>query len=411
MSKQIDAFDNALKQLSTVKTIINLDDNIFAQLQVPKKILEVNIPVRMDNGQVKIFKGYRSQYNDARGPYKGGIRFHPDVNKSEVKALSAWMTWKTAIVNIPLGGSKGGVIVNTKELSENELERLSRGYIQAIYKLIGPKVDVPAPDVYTNPKIMAWMLDEYEKLVGYHAPGVITGKSLELGGSQARSYSTAQGAVYTLNKAVEKIGLNNNATIAIQGFGNAGSYVAKILAKQGYKIVAVSDSSGAIYNSAGFDVEALAKHKEANKTVVGFTDAEKIDDILTLSVDILIPAALENVINTDNVNEIKAKLIIELANGPVTPEADKILEEKNILLIPDILANAGGVVVSYFEQVQNAYNHYWTEEEVLTKLKKLMEDAFDQAWESKEKHKTSMRMGSYALAVQRVADAMRARGL
>jgi len=409
MTIKIDAFDNAMKQLAEVKEIIKLDEDTYTQLQAPQKFLEVNIPVKMDNGKIKMFKGYRSQFNNARGPYKGGIRFHPDVNESEVRALSAWMTWKTAVANIPLGGGKGGVIVNPKELSEGELERLSRGYIDGIYKLIGAKVDVPAPDVYTNPKIMAWMLDEYEKLVGHHEPGVITGKPLELGGSQGRSYSTAQGAVHILNEAIKKIGLTNTATIAIQGFGNAGGYMARLLSKQGFKIVAMSDSGGAIYNPEGLDIEALSAHKDATKTVAGFPGAQAIDDILKQEVDILIPAALENVITAENANEINAKLIIELANGPVTPEADKILASKNILIIPDILSNAGGVVVSYFEQVQNAYNYYWPEFAVLDRLEKVMVDAFNQSWDSKEKYKVSMRMGCYALAVQRVADAMKAR--
>ncbi|MFH0840668.1 MAG: Glu/Leu/Phe/Val dehydrogenase [bacterium] len=409
MTTKIDAFDNAMKQLSEVKNIINLDENIFSKLQTPNRVLRVDVPVKMDNGETKVFVGYRSQYNNARGPYKGGIRFHQDVNESEVKALSAWMTWKTAVVNLPLGGGKGGVIVNPKELSEAELERLSRGYMTAIYKFIGPKIDVPAPDVYTNPKIMAWMLDEYEKLVGHHEPGVITGKPLELGGSQGRNYSTAQGAVYVLNEAIKKIGLNTNATIAIQGFGNAGSYMAKILSKQGYKIVALSDSGGAIYNQNGLDIDAVSAHKETNKTVAGFTNAESIDDILKQEVDILIPAALENVITDENANNIKAKLIIELANGPITPEADKILESNNILVIPDILANAGGVVVSYFEMVQNSYNYYWPEYAVLDRLEKVMVDSFNQSWEAKEKYNISLRMGCYALAVGRVAEAMKMR--
>jgi glutamate dehydrogenase/leucine dehydrogenase len=410
MMQKIDTFSNALKQLAQVKQIINLDEDTYAQLQAPDKFLEVSIPVKMDDGHIKVFKGYRSQFNDARGPYKGGIRFHPDVNESEVRALSAWMTWKTAVVNIPLGGGKGGIIVNPKELSQGELERLSRGYIDAIYKLIGPKVDVPAPDVYTTPQIMAWMLDEYEKLVGHKDPSVITGKPLELGGSQGRSYSTAQGAVHVLTEAIKKAQLDNNASIAIQGFGNAGQHMAKILFRQGFKIVALSDSGGAIYNVSGLDVEAVVQHKNINKTVVGFAGAEAIGDILTQTVDILIPSALESVITAENANEVKAKLVIELANGPITPEADNILESKNILVIPDILSNAGGVVVSYFEQVQNAYNYYWPEFAVLDRLEKVMVNAFNQAWNEKEKYNISMRMGCYALAVQRVADAMKARG-
>lgn len=404
------AFANALKQLGQVKNILQLNDNIYQQLTQPNRILRISIPVKMDDGTTKVFTGFRSQYNNARGPYKGGIRFHPEVNEDEVKALSAWMTWKTAVANIPLGGGKGGVIVNPKELSERELEQLSRGYIRGIYKYIGPTVDVPAPDVYTNPKIMAWMLDEYEKLVGHKAPGVITGKPIELGGSQVRGYSTAQGAFYVLEQAMQKIGLDKSAAIAIQGFGNAGSYMAKILYKAGYKVVAVSDSKGVIYNAQGLDINEVMKHKEVAGSVANFVGAEQVNDILTLDVDVLLPAALENSITQANANQIKAKLIIELANGPISPEADQILQNKGILVIPDILANAGGVVVSYFEQVQNAQNYYWTEEEVLVKLEKAMVDAFNQSWQAKEKYNASMRMGCYALAVQRVVDAMTGRG-
>lgn len=404
-------FDNALKQLSEVQNLIKIDKNIFTQLQSPQKFLEVSIPVKMDNGEVKVFTGYRSQYNNARGPYKGGIRFHQDVNESEVKALSAWMTWKTAVVNIPLGGGKGGVIVNPKELSLTELERLSRGYIRGVYKIIGPEVDIPAPDVYTTPQIMGWMMDEYEKIVGSHQPGVVTGKPLEIGGSKAREYSTAQGAVYVLNEAVKKVGLNNTATVAIQGFGNAGGYMAQILSKQRYKIIAISDSKGAIYNTEGLNIEELQKHKIETKSVIGFPNAKDLTtDILEQEVDILVPAALENSITENNVDSIKAKLIIELANGPITPEADKILFDKSILVVPDILANAGGVVVSYFEQVQNSHNYYWTEKEVLEKLEKIMVDAFNGVWEQKEKYNTSLRMGAYALSVERVALAMKYRG-
>lgn len=404
------AFANALKQLGQVKNLLQLNDNIYQQLTQPERLIQVSIPVKMDDGTTKVFTGYRSQYNNARGPYKGGIRFHPEVNEDEVKALSAWMTWKTAVVNIPLGGGKGGIIVNPKELSDKELEALSRGYIRKLYKYFGPTIDVPAPDVYTNPKIMSWMLDEYEKLVGYQAPGMITGKPLELGGSQVRGYSTAQGAVYILEQARQKVDLTKEATIAIQGFGNAGAFMAELLSKQGYKVVAVSDSSGAIYNEGGLDIAEVAKHKAATGSVANFANATATADILSLPVDILIPAALENSITGANADQVKAKLIIELANGPITPEADQILQNKGILVVPDILSNAGGVAVSYFEQVQNAANYYWTEEEVLAKLEKLMNDAFVQCWQSKEKHQTSMRMGCYALAVSRVAAAMKHRG-
>ncbi|MFH1412992.1 MAG: Glu/Leu/Phe/Val dehydrogenase [bacterium] len=403
------AFENAMEQLDQVKELIDLDHDIYSKLKHPDRVLKISILVKMDDQSQQIFTGYRVQYNNARGLYKGGIRFHPNVNEDEIKALAAWMTWKTALVNLPLGGGKGGVAVNPKELSENELEQIARGYIRGIYKYIGPNIDVPAPDVYTTPQIMAWMLDEYEKLAGHKAPGVITGKPIELGGSEVRNYSTAQGAVYILNKAVQKLNLNA-ATIAIQGFGNAGSFMAKILSEQGHRIVAVADSKGVVYNPSGLDIEKLIKHKKDSGSVLNFSQAENINDVLQVKADILIPAALENSITKENVDNIKAKLIIELANGPITPEADQILEDKGVLIVPDILANAGGVVVSYFEQVQNITNYYWTEQQVLSRLKKVMDDAFQECCKSKEKYKTSMRMGCYALAVQRVADAMRIRG-
>lgn len=405
-------FSNALKQLEQVNKLIKIDKNILEQLKYPQKFLEVAIPVKMDDGAVKIFIGYRSQYNNARGPYKGGIRFHPAVNISEVKALSAWMTWKTAVVDVPLGGGKGGVIVDPRQLSIDELERLARGYIRAIYKLIGPELDVPAPDIYTDPQIMGWMMDEYELLTGRHQPGVITGKPLSLGGSKARSYSTAQGAVYVLEEAVKKIGLEPGATVAIQGFGNAGSFMAKLLQERGYKIVVLSDSRGTVANYMGLDVEQVEEHKKATGSVAGFHGGmnEGKKHGLDYEADILIPAALENSITKENVDNINAKLIIELANGPITPEADEILHKKNILVVPDILANAGGVGVSYFEQVQNTYGYYWTETEVLVKLEKMMVDSFNDAWAEKEKYGTTMRMGAYALAVKKVAQAMKDRG-
>ncbi len=407
-----DPFSNALRQLANIKDIIKLEENIYTQLQAPQKFLEVNIPVKMDDGKIKIFKGYRSQFNDARGPFKGGIRFHPDVNESEVKALSAWMAWKTAAVNIPLGGAKGGVIVDPRELSDRELEELSRGYMRGIYKLIGSAVDVPAPDVYTDPRIMGWMMDEYEKLTGQHDPGVITGKPLSIGGSEARYYSTAQGGFYVLDVAVKKMGLSKNATVAVQGFGNAGAHMAKILQKAGYKIVAVSDSKGTIANVMGIDVEKLEAHKKKTGSVAHYPGCEDLGakHCLGQEVDILIPAALENSITSENVEAIKAKLIVELANGPITPEADEVLKKKNILVVPDILANAGGVTVSYFEQVQNAYSYYWTEKEVLEKLSKIMYDSFEQIWKKKEEYLTDMRTAAYILAVERVAQAMKDRG-
>jgi glutamate dehydrogenase/leucine dehydrogenase len=406
-------FAGMLAQLAEVQKLIKIDENIFAQLQQPQKFLEVAIPVKMDNGQVKIFTGFRSQYNNARGPYKGGIRFHPGVNIDEVKALSGWMTWKCAVVGIPLGGGKGGVIVDTKRLSESEIEKLSRGYIQAVHKLIGPTVDVPAPDVYTDPKIMGYMMDEYEKIVGGFAGGVITGKPLSIGGSQARSYATAQGAFYVLQTVASKLKLTKKAKVAIEGFGNAGGILADILFTAGYQIIAVSDSHGAVINEKGLNIKDLAKHKKLTGSVKDFKGAKNIPqaDIFTVKTDILIPAALEGSITKDNASDIKAKMILEVANGPITNEADEILNKKGIAVCPDILSNAGGVATSYFEQVQNAMNFYWTEKEVLAKLKPLMESSAEAVWQASKEYKTSLRMGAYVVAVKRVAEAMKDRGL
>jgi glutamate dehydrogenase/leucine dehydrogenase len=397
------AFQNAMAQLDKSAKILNLDAHTLELLRRPNIVHEVNLEVKMDNGETKTFKGYRSQYNNARGPYKGGIRYHWNVSEDEVKALSFWMTMKCGAVGIPLGGAKGGIIVNPKELSVGELERLSRAYIRALYEHIGPTKDVPAPDVYTTPQIMGWMLDEYEKCVGYHAPGVITGKPLAVGGSEGRGFSTAQGGVYVVEEA----------TVAVQGFGNAGSYMAKILSDLGYKVVAVSDSKGGIKSDQALDLVALEKYKETNKTVVGFSGTENIinEELLELPVDVLVPAALENQITVENAPRVKAKIIAELANGPTTPEADEILFKNGVLLIPDILTNAGGVTVSYFEQVQNAMNYYWPEAEVLAKLKPIMVDSFNTIWETKEKYHIDMRTAAFVVAVARVAEAMKCRGL
>ncbi|MFA7653816.1 MAG: Glu/Leu/Phe/Val dehydrogenase [Candidatus Magasanikbacteria bacterium] len=422
------AFENAMAQLDKAAKILNLEENILTLLRRPNIVHEVDLEIEMDNGEKKTFKGYRSQYNNARGPYKGGIRYHWNVTEDEVKALSFWMTMKCSAVGIPLGGGKGGVIVNPKELSVGELERLSRAYIRAIYEHIGPAKDIPAPDVYTTPQIMGWMLDEYEKCVGYHAPGVITGKPLSIGGSQGRGFSTAMGGVYIVEEAMKKLGKRPQATtVAVQGFGNAGSHMAHLLHNLGYKIVAVSDSKGGVYNEEGIDpnkAEELKKNGGALgcyclgsvcdiKDVKSDGPCRKVtnEELLELSVDVLVPAALENQITAENASRIKAKVVAELANGPTTPEADEILFKNGVLLIPDILTNAGGVTVSYFEQVQNAMNYYWTQEEVLAKLKPIMVDAFNEIWSMKEKHQVDMRTGAFVVAVARVAQAMRDRGL
>ena len=421
-------FLSAQQQIRTAAgKLENLESYLIEQILQPVRVMEVNIHVMMDNGTTKVFKGFRSQHNDARGPMKGGIRFHPGVTRDDVMALSMWMTMKCATVNIPLGGAKGGVICNPKEMSEGEIERLSRGYIRGIYKYLGPDQDVPAPDVYTNAQIMSWMLDEYETLVGHKAPGMITGKPIEIGGAAGRNVATAQGGFYCVENLMKKLKKEKSkTTVAIQGFGNAGSIMAQFLHDAGYKVVAVSDSKGGVYRADGIDPSIalnvksqqahLACYEEGGacdiSTIEGNEKFRPIsnDEIMELDVDILVPAALENVITKANAGKIKAKVIIELANGPTTPDADKILKEKGTIVIPDILANAGGVTVSYFEQVQNAYNYYWTLEETLTKLKKIMDDAFENVWQTAQKHEVDMRTAAYIVAIKRVTDALRYRG-
>lgn len=405
-------FESAKQQLRAVQEIVKFEENIMTQLMSPKRVIEVSLPIKMDDGSVEVFTAYRSQYNDARGPFKGGIRFHPGVTVDEVKALSAWMTWKTAVVDIPLGGGKGGVIVDPKKLSARELEALSRAYARAFAPFIGPDLDVPAPDVSTDPRIMGWMLDEYEEVIGRHAPGVITGKPLSIGGSKARGYSTAQGAFYVIEKAVKHLGFSQGATVAIQGFGNGGGFLARILEKAGYKVVAIADSKSTVYRSEGLNVAEIDEHKRITGTLKNCAGCETLssESILSVPVDILVPAALENALHEGNMQEVKAKLIVEVANGPVTPEAEKYLFDKGIVVVPDVLANAGGVTVSYFEQVQNAMNYAWAEQDILDKLKVTMETAFDAVWKEMEMYNTTMRMGAYALAIKRVAEAMKDRG-
>ncbi|MDP4010142.1 MAG: Glu/Leu/Phe/Val dehydrogenase [Candidatus Shapirobacteria bacterium] len=404
-----DPFQSSIEQLESAAKFLGLSREIIDQLSQPQRIVKVNFPVLMDDGNIKIFVGFRSQHNNARGPYKGGLRFSLQVTESEVKALSAWMTWKCAVAGIPFGGGKGGVVVDTKQLSITELERLSRAYIKAIYDVIGPNKDVPAPDMYTTPEIMAWMVDEYSKLVGEYTPAVITGKPIDKGGSEGRTEATGQGGVYVLEQLSQKANLvPQNTSVAIQGSGNVGYYFAVLAQQLGYKIVAISDSTLALYNPDGVDVNAAMEHKKQSGSFVGFTGASQItnDQLLELNVDVLVPAAVENVINEVNAGNIKAKYIIEMANGPVTPEADKILSQRNIISIPDILSNSGGVTVSYFEWQQNKDNQKWTKEEVLNKLKPIMVNAFEEAWAAMGKYGTDMRTATYVLAVKKVVDAM-----
>lgn len=412
--RELNPFKIAQAQLDQSAEILGLDPATHALLREPMREFHVTIPVRMDDGSVKVFKGFRVQYNDARGPTKGGIRFHPEETIDTVRALAAWMTWKTAVVDIPLGGGKGGVICNPKEMSVGELERLSRGYIRAVGHYIGAEVDIPAPDVYTTPQIMAWMMDEYAKIVGYNVPGMITGKPIPLGGSAGRGDATAKGGMYCIREAAKILGLElKGAKVAVQGYGNAGQFAHKLTTDMfGCQVVAVSDSKGGIYNPDGLDFEAVVAHKKSTRSVINFAGAKNISnaELLELDVDILIPAALENQIGDWNAANIKAKILAELANGPTIPVADEILHKNGVYVIPDFLCNAGGVTVSYFEQVQNAYDFYWEVDEVYEKLDKKMTAAFHAVHNAAQKYNVHNRMGAYAVAIARVAEAMKLRG-
>jgi glutamate dehydrogenase (NAD(P)+) len=411
---QSNPFAMAQQQLDECARIMNLDPGIHQVLRVPAREIHVHLPVRMDDGSIRVFQGFRVQYNDAKGPTKGGIRFHPEETIDTVRALAAWMTWKCAVMDLPLGGAKGGVICNPKEMSQGELERLSRAYIQAIYHLIGPDKDVPAPDVYTNPQIMAWMMDEYSKIAGKNQFGVITGKPLAVGGSKGRDKATAWGGMVAIQEAAGVLGIDlTKATVAVQGYGNAGYYAALLLHTIcGATIVAVSDSQGGIFNPKGIDPNEALKCKQDTCSVVNLSGSTPVsnEELLELDVDILIPAALENVINEENAPRIKAKIVAELANGPTTPEADQILHEKGVHVIPDFLCNAGGVTVSYFEMVQNFYMYYWEEEEVLKRLAKKMTTAYHTVLGNLKKYSTHMRQAAYVTAVERVVEAMKLRG-
>lgn len=410
--ESLNAYEIAQTQVEHAASILGLPRHVIEVLKKPKRVLSVSFPVRMDDGTVRVFEGYRSQHNDAVGPTKGGIRFHPQVTLDEVKALSMWMTFKCGVVGLPYGGGKGGVICDPTKMSKGELERVSRGFIEAIADIIGPDRDIPAPDVYTNAQVMGWMTDTYSKLKGSFQPGVITGKPLILGGSKGRSEATARGCVFTIQQALDEMGISpNEATVAIQGFGNAGRISAELLSELGCKIVAVSDSKGAIYDPNGLDVKKATDCKD-NGSLLEYGSEYVIDaeQLLELKVDILIPAALENVITMDNADRIHARIIAEAANGPTTPEADELLIEKGVLIIPDILANAGGVTVSYFEWVQNLMNHYWSEEEVNEKLRVSMTNAYSAVRQMANKHNTDLRTAAYMIALKRTSDAMRARG-
>lgn len=380
-------------------------------LKYPMRSVIVNFPVKMDSGKIELFAGYRVQYNDALGPTKGGIRFYPDVDLEEVTILAFLMSLKCAVVDVPYGGGKGAVKVDPKRLSKKELERVSRGYIRQIHSFIGPKKDIPAPDIYTTPEIMAWMRDEYEKITGEDAPAVITGKPVEKQGSKGRDIATAQGGVYVLKEALKVLELKDDVRVAVQGFGNAGMHVAEILEKEGFKIVGVSDSKSGVYDENGLDVKGLIEHKNKTKKVSGFGAKEiSNEELLELECDVLVPAAIADQIKESNVDNVKAKIILELANAPVTPKADDVLFKRNVIVIPDILANAGGVVVSYFEWLQNLDNKYWELDKVLKKLDEKMVKAFNHVYSKAKKMKTSMRKAAYRLAIDKIIEAEKKRG-
>jgi len=390
-------------------------------LRHPQKVLEVSIPVMMDNGNIKIFDGYRVQYNDIRGPFKGGIRFHPQVDLDEVKSLSFWMTIKCAVANIPYGGGKGGVTVDVRELSQGEIERLTRGYVRGIFDSVGPDRDVPAPDIYTNPQIMAWFMDEYSHIAGKNTPACVTGKPVEIGGSKGRDTATGFGAFIVLDNILKKIKTKpirqaqgrKGITIAIQGFGNAGTHFAEKAQRKGYKIIAASDSKGGVFSPKGLDVSKLEAHKQKTGSVLNFPGAKNIsnEELLEMKVDVLVPAALESVITEKNVSKIKAKIILEIANGPVSLGASEELFKKKTLIIPDVLANSGGVIVSYFEWLQNLSHAYWDLEEVSRKLDKQLTDATDAVWKNMQDYKVDMRTGAYVLAIHRIVEALKIRGI
>jgi glutamate dehydrogenase/leucine dehydrogenase len=414
LTETLNAFEIAQKQFADAADILGLDEGVRKKLRTPERCLTVAIPTRMDDGRLEVFIGHRVQHNTTRGPSKGGIRYHPNVTLDEVKALASWMTWKCATVGIPYGGAKGGITCSPKDMSQGELERMTRRFASEISIIIGPEKDIPAPDVYTNAQTMAWIMDTYSMNKGYAVPGVVTGKPLALGGSLGRNEATAQGCVYIIEEAAKKLGIDlKTSTAVIQGYGNAGSIAAYLLHDLGVKIIAVSDSRGGILNTQGFDPRKVLEFKNQTGSVVGFpgTDPISNEEIMTLKCDILVPAALENCITLKNASKINAKIVAEAANGPTTPGADEILFDRKIVVLPDILANAGGVTVSYFEWVQNVQELYWDIEDVNSRLKKVMTRSFNDVYAIHKDKKVNMRKAAYVLAVGRVAEAFKLRGL
>lgn len=418
MNQTYNPYDNVLQVVQQAADILGYSDSDIEAIKYPERELKVSIPVRMDDGTTHVFQGYRIQHSTSRGPAKGGIRFHPDVSADEVRALAAWMTFKCAVVNIPYGGGKGGVVCDPTKLTENEIRAITRRYTAAIAPLIGPEQDIPAPDVGTNAAVMGWIMDTYSMLKGHCIHGVVTGKPLELGGALGRNDATGRGVMFTTHNILGKLDISaEGTTVAVQGAGNVGSVTAKLLYQSGMKVVAISDVSGGIYNPEGLDIPAILAYLAADRRnlLKDFNEEGTIhisnEELLELDVTVLIPAALENQINADNADKIKAKLIVEAANGPVASEADPVLTEKGILIVPDILANAGGVVVSYFEWVQNIQSVSWTEDEVNKKLREIMDAAFASVWDLAQEKHTTLRMGAYLIALKRVVDAKSARAI
>ena len=409
-----DPWLNAQRQFDAAADVLNLDQSVRAILREPKRQLTVNFPVKMDDGSVRVFEGYRVQHNLNRGPAKGGIRYHAQVTLSEVKALAMWMTWKCAAAGIPFGGAKGGVIVDPKQLSPSELERLTRRYAAEISILIGPERDIPAPDVNTTPQVMAWIMDTVSMAAGYSVPAVVTGKPLSVGGSQGRNAATGRGVDIVALRACRRLGREpKDLTVAVQGFGNAGSIAAGLMASDGFSVRAVSDSRGGIFRETGLDIPAVIEHKQRTGSVVGFPGTQTTSNaaILEAPVDVLVPAALENQITASNAGRIQASLILEAANGPTTPDADDILVRRGVTVVPDIVANAGGVTVSYFEWVQDLQSFFWEEKEINERLERIMTEAFETSWEASQRLGVSLRLGAYAVAVERVAEATLVRGI
>ncbi|EPD50500.1 Glu/Leu/Phe/Val dehydrogenase [Paenisporosarcina sp. FSL H8-0542] len=412
MAENLNLFTSTQDVIQDALNKLGYDEGMFELLKEPLRMLEVRIPIKMDDGKVKVFTGYRAQHNDAVGPTKGGVRFHPEVSEDEVKALSMWMTLKCGIVDLPYGGGKGGIICDPRKMSMNEIEKLSRGYVRAISQFVGPTKDIPAPDVFTNSQIMAWMMDEYSRIDEFNSPGFITGKPIVLGGSQGRERATAQGVTICVEEAAKKRGIDmNGARVVIQGFGNAGSFLAKFMSDAGAKVIGISDAYGALHDPNGLDIDYLLDRRDSFGTVTTlFENTISNKELLELDCDILVPAAIENQITSENAHNIRASIVVEAANGPTTTEATKILTDRGILLVPDVLASAGGVTVSYFEWVQNNQGYYWTEEEVNEKLYKKMVDAFENVYTVSTTRNINMRLAAYMVGVRKTAEASRFRG-